>query len=59
MHNGLYGFQSGLTTDIGHWQIDLPMLPKALTALGYNTAAIGKVHVWEAVPKREDLVRKP
>ena len=55
LHTGLYAHQTGVNVNIGHWPLDLPTLPRALQGLGYHTAAIGKLHVFEAVPEHLDL----
>ena len=56
LHSGLYAHQTGLDRNIGHWPFGIPMLPNVLRGLGYRTAAIGKLHVFEAVPERLDLL---
>jgi arylsulfatase len=56
LHNGLYSHQCGQMNNIGSWP-DLPTLPQALQRAGYRTAAIGKLHHDEAIPKR--LFRLP
>ncbi len=55
MHNGLYAHQHGVTRNFRHWPLGLPMFPQVLRDSGYRTAAIGKVHVFEAVPEHLDL----
>lgn len=54
--NGLYGHQNSLTTNEGHWPLDVPTMPQALQRAGYRTAGIGKLHVFEGVPERLDLL---
>ena len=56
LHNGLYAHQTGLDRNVGHWPFGIPMLPGVLRAHGYRTAAIGKLHVYEAVPEKLDLL---
>ena len=55
LHNGLYAHQHGMNVNRGHWDLGLPALPRVLQAAGYHTAAIGKLHVHEAVPEKLDL----
>ncbi len=55
MHTGLQGHQNGLTTNVGHWPLNMPMMPQVLRRHGYHTAAIGKLHVYEGIPEKIDL----
>jgi arylsulfatase A-like enzyme len=55
LHTGLYAHQHGVTRNFRHWPLGLPAFPQLLRSSGYRTAAIGKVHVFEAVPERLDL----
>ena len=58
LHNGLYGHQSGLTTNEGDWDFTIATLPRALQGAGYHTAMIGKCHTHEAIPTTFDLRSK-
>lgn len=55
LHNGLYGHQSGLITNEGDWNFNVPTLPRALRQSDYYTAMIGKCHGHEAIPTKFDL----
>lgn len=54
-HTGLYAHQHGVTRNFRNWPLGLPTFPQVLQQKGYHTAAIGKVHVYEAVPEKLDL----
>ena len=55
LHNGLYAHQHGMMTNRGHWDFNLPTVQQALQQHGYKTAAIGKLHVYEAMDCGLDL----
>lgn len=55
LHNGLYAHQHGMMTNRGHWDFNLPTVQQALQKHGYTTAAIGKLHVYEAMDCGLDL----
>lgn len=55
LHNGLYAHQHGMMTNHGHWDFNLPTVQQALQKNGYATAAIGKLHVFEAMDCGLDL----
>jgi len=55
LHNGLYSHQHGMMTNHGHWDFNLPTVQQALQKNGYATAAIGKLHVYEAMDCALDL----